>query len=88
MPNDLSPPREPPEKENLLSEGDKIKANRPLCHHDLSLAYDQQKQPNQRSHFTKPIKCLLTRMQAINPSWISDGEDVSLGLTEDGTVVM
>lgn len=85
--NEPSPPRQPPEKENSLSVGDKVKAHRPPCRHDLSLAYGQQKQPNQQSHFTKPAKCLLTRMQAIPFLWTSDGQDGSPGLTEDGTGV-
>lgn len=47
----------------------------------------RQKQPNQQSHFTKPAKCLLTRMQAIHFLWTSDGQDGSPGLTEDRTGV-
>jgi len=48
----------------------------------------QQKQPNQQSHFTKSAKCLLTKMQAINLPWASDGQDGNPNLTEDGDAVM
>lgn len=92
MLNELSPPTEPPETENSLSEGDRVKANRLAYQHDLSLARSptvgQQKQPNQQSHFTKSAKCLLTKMQAINLPWVSDGQDGNPDLTEDGNAVM